>query len=121
MLLSSQFVLLAPDLILVELANVIWKKSGRSEISKSKPYIETLEQLSDVFVLRPVSELVTRAAALAVQLNHPLNDCLYRTCALEYEVPLVTADELHVQTATNDIPNIDVWSIGHSEFVHRLS
>lgn len=121
LLLSPKFVLFAPDFILVEVANVIWKKSHRQEIPSSKSYIESLAHLSDILVLRPMSELVIRAATLAVQLDHPVYDCMYLTCALEYGIPVVTADQKLSQATANDIPNIDVWNIGLSEVAHRLS
>ena len=121
LLLSPKFVLFAPDFILVEVANVIWKKSHRQEIPSSESYIESLAHLSDILVLRPMSELVIRAATLAVQLDRPIYDCLYFICALEYGIPVVTADQKLSQAATNEIPKIDVWDIGLSEVAHMLS
>lgn len=121
LLLSPKFVLFAPDFILVEVANVIWKKSHRQEIASSESYIDSLAHLSDILVLRPMSELVIRAATLAVQLDHPVYDCMYLTCAWEYGIPFVTADQELSQTATNEIPNIDVWNIRLPEVAHKLS
>lgn len=121
LLLSSQYLLLAPDFVLVEIANVIWKKLRRSEVSSTESYVEVLAHLTDILVLRPLSELVTRAATLALQLDHPVYDCLYLTCAMEYAAPLITADEELLETAASEIPNIDVWHIGHSNFSQRIA
>ena len=120
LLLSSQFVLFAPSLILVELASVIWKKSRRSEISKSKPYIETQEHMSDVVVLCPQSDLMVPAIALATHLNPPVYDCFYLSCALESGAPSVTEDEHLAPTSTHDNLIIDVWNICHSEVAQKL-
>ncbi len=121
MLFSPKFVLFAPDFILFEVANVIWKKSHRQEIPSSESYIESLSHLSDIVVLSPLSDLVTQATALSTQFNNPVYDCLYLTCALEYEAPLVTADEELSQKVVNEIPIIDVWNIGHSDVAKRLA
>ena len=121
LLLSSQYLLFAHDFVLVEIANVIWKKSRRSEVSTTESYVEILAHLSDILALRPLPELVVSAATLAVQPDQLVYDCMYMTCAMEYAAPLVTADEKLLETVTSEMPNIDVWHIGRSEVAHRLS
>lgn len=49
--------------------------------------------MSDVVVLRPSSELVQRAAALALRLDHLVYDCVYLACAEAEAAPLATADD----------------------------
>ena len=65
-----------------------------------------------------MTELAIRAATLAVQLDYPVYDCIYLTCALEYGIPYVTVDQELSQAASKEIPNIDVWNIGLSEVAH---
>ena len=121
MLLSSQYVLFAPDFELVEIAKVIWKKSRRSEVSSTESYVEILAHLSVILALRPLPELVVSAATLVVQPDQLVYDCMYLTCAMEYAAPLVAADEKLLETVTSEMPNIDVWHIGHSHFSQRIA
>ena len=60
-LLAHRIVLYAPDFILTEAANVLWKKARRKEIADPQPYLEELARLPDVVVLCPSSDLVDRA------------------------------------------------------------
>ncbi len=50
-LLAPRIDLHAPDFILTEVANVIWKKARRKEIPAARPYIDELANLSDAIVL----------------------------------------------------------------------
>ena len=78
----------APDLILSETANVIWKKARKKEIQDPNRYFAELAHLPDAIVLRPSQEIVTRASIIALELNHPVYDCLYLACAEAEEYPL---------------------------------
>ena len=120
-LLAPRIVLHAPDFLLIEAANVIWKKVRRKEISDARPYLDELARMSDAVVLRPSSELVQRAAALGLQLGHPVYDCVYLACAQTESAPLVTADERLNRLVQAENPALDVWSIGQAEVARRIS
>ena len=120
-LLAPRIVLHAPDFLLIEAANVIWKKVRRQEIPDARPYLEELARMSDAVVLRPSSELVQRAAALGLQLNHPVYDCVYLACAEAEAAPLVTADDRLSRLVQVESPALDVWSIGQSAVAHRIT
>lgn len=49
---------------------------------------------STLFVLLPQEELLPQAVTLALQLKHPLQDCLYLAAAMHSGIPLLTADRL---------------------------
>jgi predicted nucleic acid-binding protein len=84
--------LLAPDLIVPEFANVLWKRVRRRECSRTAAS-EILELWElDRPSLVPSSELAAQALELAIRLDQPVYDCLYLALALEIEAPLVTAD-----------------------------
>ena len=91
-LLAHRIVLYAPDFLLIEAANVLWKKARRKEMADPQPYLEELSRLPDVVMLCPSSDLVARASAIALEIAHPVYDCLYLACAEVEEAPLVTAD-----------------------------
>ena len=120
-LLAPRIVLHAPDFILTEVANVIWKKARRKEIPSPQPYIDELANLPDAVALQPSTELVIKAAALAVQIDHPVYDCLYVACAEASAAPLVTADERLAQRAREAYPAVNVWNIGDPEIAQRVA
>ena len=118
-LLAHRIVLYAPDFILTEVANVIWKKAQRKEIADPQPYLEELARLPDVVVLYPSADLVAHAAAIALKIGHPVYDCLYLACAEVEGSPLITADA-KLRDAAQAYPSVDVWNIAASEIVERI-
>ena len=120
-LLAPRIVLHAPDFILTEAANVIWKKARRNEIPAAQPYIEELAHMPDAVVLRASAELVLKAAALAVEIDHPVYDCVYLACAEAEAAPLVTADDKLSQRADEAYPAVVVWNIGRPEVARRIA
>ena len=44
---APRIVLHAPDFILFEVANVIWKKARRKEIPSPQPYLDELANITD--------------------------------------------------------------------------
>lgn len=111
-LLAPSIVLHAPDFILTEVANVIWKKSRRKEILSPHPYIDELANLADAIELRHSTELLLNAATLSIHIDHPVYDCLYLACAEVCAAPLVTTDQRLAQRAKETYPAVDVWNIG---------
>ena len=119
-LLAPRLALNAPDFILTEVANVIWKKARRKDIPSPQPYIEELANITDAVALKPSTELIIKAAALAVQIDHPVYDCVYLACAEAEQAPLVTADEKLAQRARDAYPTVEVWYIGEPEVAQRI-
>ena len=58
LLLSDSFDLHAPDILLAEFANTIWKKVRRGEIPDSRPYMDELPTLGEIIALHPMHNLV---------------------------------------------------------------
>jgi predicted nucleic acid-binding protein len=84
--------LLAPDLIVAEFANTLWKKVRRHECSGDDA--RAILELWEVDRPRLVESapLAPRALELALQLGRSVYDCLYLAAAIEHEASLVTAD-----------------------------
>lgn len=120
-LLAPRIGLHAPDFILTEVANVIWKKARRKEIPSPQPYVDELATMTDAIALQPSTELVVKATALAVQIDHPVYDCVYLACADEWAAPLVTADERLARRAGEAHPTVDVWNISEAEIAQRIT
>jgi len=84
--------LVAPSLMMAECANALWAKSRRGELSALE-VIERIRLLLDAPVdLVPLEPLVESATELALELSHPIYDCLYLALARRLNGLLVTAD-----------------------------
>ena len=83
----------APELLVPECANILWKKVRRKELSVAQALIGArLLERADV-ELAPMRNPVAAATRLAISLNHPAYDCLYLTLARTIGAVFITADE----------------------------
>jgi len=105
----------APDLIVAECANILWKKvAGGNMTAATAIAAAELLRIAPIGML-PTADMVRRAVDLAVTLDHPAYDCFYLLCAADLDVPLVTADLRLVRAVdgkkgTNDMPEIVLLS-----------
>ena len=111
-LLSHRLRLHAPDILIAEFANTIWKKARQGEIEDPQPYFDELALLPDVVTLHPADGLIDRAARIAVAIDHPVSDCLYLACAEAAAAALITADKKLANKVARRLPNADVRHIG---------
>jgi predicted nucleic acid-binding protein len=85
--------LLAPDLLLPEAANALWKKLMRREITAREAAQAIDLLMASGLDLRPSGPLLSRALTLAQRLRHPVYDCLYVALAQAEGATLITADQ----------------------------
>ena len=90
-LLTPEKPLSAPDLIVPELSNALWKLA-RAGIIADGQAADALARIPSVVSLVPTANLGARAFAIARTLNHPTYDCFYLALAEAAESPLVTLD-----------------------------
>jgi predicted nucleic acid-binding protein len=84
--------LFAPDLLMAECANVLWKKQRRNELTAQEALLAArLLQRADI-ELAPMRALLEPATMLALALDHPAYDCVYLALAESLSCDLVTAD-----------------------------
>ena len=82
----------APDVMLVECANILWKKVHTKELTE-KQVVERWDALAGSPVaLVPSGELLEAALRLSLEIDHPVYDCLYMALALRNNIPLITDD-----------------------------
>ena len=112
LLLAHRLDLHAPDLLLAECANTIWKKARRREIPDSQPYFAELANMSATVSLHAGETLILRAAQLAVEMDHPVYDCVYLACAESTASALVTADQRLADRVAECAPGIEALYIG---------
>jgi predicted nucleic acid-binding protein len=84
--------ILAPDLLLVEVANALWKKTARREISAREAEMAFNLLGESGIELRPTGPLLARAMDVARRLNHPVHDCVYLALAEREHAAFITAD-----------------------------
>jgi len=83
--------LAAPELLLVEVANVFRKKLAGGLISAAQG-VDGLEYVLQRVDIRPTTELIGRAFELALLLNHPVYDCVYLALAEANDAKFATHD-----------------------------
>jgi len=84
--------LIAPDLLVAECANILWKKVRRSELSAEEALLAARLLQAAEIELRPARSLLEEATRLAIGLDHPAYDCLYLALAASEDCRFVTAD-----------------------------
>ena len=85
--------LLAPELLVAECANILWKKARRNELSREEALLAARLLQTAAIELVPTRSLLAAATRIAIELDHPAYDCLYLALAIENDCPFVTADE----------------------------
>ncbi len=83
----------APDLLHAELANILWKKVRRGEISEDEALAGLHVFAHAEFLLEKCETLIRQALQLACQIDHPAYDCFYLCLAAKLDTVLVTADD----------------------------
>jgi predicted nucleic acid-binding protein len=92
-LLASAEPLWAPDLLLLEIGNALRKKVRAHKLSRAQA-TRAMEIAPEYFDrLWPIQELTAPASRLALELDHPIYDCVYLALAARENAPLITADE----------------------------
>jgi predicted nucleic acid-binding protein len=98
LILAESGMLSAPALILAECGNTHWHKVRRGELGApdARARFESLGRtplrLLPDEELVPDEELASRAFGLALEIDHPIYDCLCLAAALEAGQAVVTAD-----------------------------
>jgi predicted nucleic acid-binding protein len=108
----------APDFVFVEAANVLWKKVLRRELApKQAPDgIDSLPRLFESII--PSALVIGRALHIAIEIAHPVYDCLYLACAEHANADLVTADARFVARLRTSAPGARAYSL--SDFAGPL-
>jgi predicted nucleic acid-binding protein len=102
--LRSQFRFAAPELIVAECSNIIWKKVQHGGMGRNEAIMASrLLQRSDIEIL-PMRSLLEETTALAIDLGHPAYDCVYLALARQRQARFVTADRRLLRAITERSP-----------------
>lgn len=82
----------APALIIVEVANALWVKTRRRDLTADQAMARLKEMRRTPLTISADESLVEEASHLAATLSHPVYDCLYLVLARLRGLPLLTAD-----------------------------
>jgi predicted nucleic acid-binding protein len=85
--------LVAPELLLIEAANVFRKKltDGSIELEQARRGLTFISRQVDILSSTP--SLVAEALELAAEIQHPVYDCLYLVLARRKDAKLATHDD----------------------------
>lgn len=107
---DPRFSVVAPDLIRLEFANVLWKTIRRGDLTREgAATFRHAFETSRIQIL-PAADLVPTAFDLAVDLGRTVYDCLYLALAMEQKCLLITADrKFYAAVASSAIANYILW------------
>lgn len=91
--------LVAPDCIVGEFANALFKKVQRGEIGQEQART-AFAILPEIVSFFPATPLVEAALSLALDIVHPVHDCIFLVGAIQHGVPLITADAKFYRNCT---------------------
>jgi predicted nucleic acid-binding protein len=105
--LLAQATLEAPDLLLTECANILWKKATMADLSPRDVGDCWRLLLQAPILFTPSPDLLDAALRISLDLDHPIYDCVFLALALLRRVPLITADRKLVDSVRRKkIPGI---------------
>lgn len=94
--LAGTYHLVAPDFARLEVGNTLWSRvhAGQFDGGIAQRFLDLLDE-SEIDTV-PSAPLVSRALALATEIDHPIYDCVYLALAERVRCALVTADNRFV-------------------------
>jgi predicted nucleic acid-binding protein len=92
--------LIAPQLIVAEIGNAVWKRARRGELTVQDATEAVATAVGIIGTLYRLEDLVARATEIAIALDHPIYDCFYLALAERESAPLITADRRLSTVAT---------------------
>ncbi|MEQ1724868.1 MAG: type II toxin-antitoxin system VapC family toxin [Sphingopyxis sp.] len=102
-----------PDVMLVEVVGALVRnanmvKASRPNILAALNRFDTLLADGDLVAHRSPRQNIRKCADMAIEIGHPLKDCIYLVLAMEYDCYLVTCDAKFAAKAKNVWPKVRV-------------
>ena len=99
-LLASGEQLIAPAIILAEMANVFWHRSHVGDIAQAQARDGFTVAHKMFFHIEPLDGLIEAALDLSIRMEHPIYDCLYLALAMSESCEMITADKRFAKRAS---------------------
>lgn len=109
----------APGFVLIESANVLWRKSRDGEIVDPTLLLQQLVD-SHILKLHRSEDLLLDAASKAEEAGHSVYDCLYVACAERAGTALVTDDKRLAAVVSKRFPRIRSLRLDDQAAVRRI-
>ena len=92
-ILDQDLTLVAPELIIAEVGNAVWKRRirGEAETADALFIIACIPALIETLVT--LRDLAKEAMRISMALPHPAYDCFYLALAERERLPIITADD----------------------------
>ena len=92
--LNDEASLIAPDVLLVEIASALWKRVVlRNELTSDEATLIYRDLLTMPLSLTASETIAEAALQLAMKHKHPVYDALYCALAIDHQCDFVTADQ----------------------------
>jgi predicted nucleic acid-binding protein len=91
---------IAPDVLLVEVANVLAKKVRAGDLAVAESLEAPAIVRGGVARLIPTVSVVSRALEISVKISHPVYDCVFLACAEQVKGQLATRDAPFIKRVT---------------------
>ena len=85
--------LIAPQLLVAECTNILWKKVQREELLKEEALLAARLLQGAEIELLPMQPLLEAAVRMSIEIDHAAYDCVYLALAIDNKCQFVTADE----------------------------
>ncbi|PTS80835.1 hypothetical protein DBR17_10375 [Sphingomonas sp. HMWF008] len=112
---TSSGAVCGPDIVAIEVAGAIVRRVNDRSLSLPTgaailtSWRTALEQ-NRVTTIRATPKLIEQAGRLAIQLGHPIADCLYLALAVELDCDLATCDAKFQAKASSLYPRVKLLS-----------
>lgn len=103
---ARRLICFAPDLLFVEMGNIIWKKRRKNEITSDDAslVIDGLQRLP--WRVTSTESLLHEAYAIATKTDRTVYDSCYLALAKRLNCPFVTADDRLANALAPHMPNV---------------
>jgi hypothetical protein len=108
-IMTSASTLHAPHFLMLETVNACWK-NWRKQMIDRPVVLEASSKLTGLIDVWHRDEvLIEDAASLAVELQHPIFDCIYLALARQLNLQVVTADQRLIAIGTGLAVSFENW------------
>ena len=81
--------LIAPQLLVAECANILWKKVQREELLKEEALLAARLLQGAEIELLPMQSLLEAAVRMSIEIDHAAYDCVYLALAIDNKCQLL--------------------------------
>jgi predicted nucleic acid-binding protein len=92
-LVLRRYRMIAPDLLMAECGNILWKKLRRKELHAEEAHLAAQLLTRADIELFPMRRLLEATTRLSITLDHPAYDCIYLSLAAAENAIFISADE----------------------------